>query len=120
MLGNAPIRGSLAWSRRRLRPECGGWRRDLLSGGAMSTVKLKRLPARYGALLMPLILSLFMTAIVSFVATVKTAGLADNLLPLWLGAWEISLLIAFPTLLIVLPIVRRIVGFFVEPHSPQR
>ena len=86
----------------------------------MSTVKLKRLPARYGALLMPLILSVFMTAIVSFIATVKTAGLSDNIVLLWLGAWEISLLIAFPTLLIVLPLVRKIVGFLVESHPPQR
>jgi hypothetical protein len=87
------------------------------SGGAMTTVKLKRLPARYAAVIMPLILSVFMTSIVSFIATVKTAGFTDNLLTLWLGAWEISLLIAFPTLLIVLPIVRRIVAFFVEPNS---
>jgi hypothetical protein len=74
----------------------------------------------YGVVLMPLVLSIFMTAIVSFIATVKMVGLADNLLTLWLSAWSVSLLIAFPTLLVVLPIVRRIVALFVEPSSPQR
>jgi Protein of unknown function (DUF2798) len=85
------------------------------SGGAMTAVKLKRLPARYGTVIMPLVLSIVMTSVVSFIATVKTAGFADNLLTLWLGAWEVSLLIAFPTLLIILPIVRKVVALFVEP-----
>jgi hypothetical protein len=85
----------------------------------MSTVKLKRLPARYGAVLMPLVLSIFMTAIVSFIATVKTVGMAEDIVMLWLAAWEMSWLIAFPTLLVVLPVVRRIVALVVEPHSPQ-
>jgi hypothetical protein len=92
----------------------------IASDGALSTVTFKRLPARYGVVLMPLVLSIFMTAIVSFIATVKMVGLADNLLTLWLSAWSVSLLIAFPTLLVVLPIVRRIVALFVEPSSPQR
>jgi hypothetical protein len=81
--------------------------------------KLKRLPARYGTVVMPLVLSIFMTAVVSFIATVKTAGFAENLVTLWLGAWQVSLLIAFPTLMLILPVVRRVVGFFVEPASLQ-
>lgn len=90
---------------------------QVASGGAMTTVKLKRLPARYGTVIMPLILSVVMTSIVSFIATIKTVGFAEDLLTLWLGAWEMSLLIAFPTLIIILPLVRKIVAFFVEPTS---
>ena len=84
----------------------------------MPTFKLRRLPARYGALLMPFILSLLMSAIVSFIATVKNDGITDGLMLRWLEAWEISWLIAFPTLLVVLPLVRRIVGLLVEPAPP--
>ena len=84
----------------------------------MPTFKLRRLPARYGALLMPFILSLLMSAIVSFIATVKNVGITDGLMLRWLEAWEISWLIAFPTLLVVLPLVRRIVGLLVEPAPP--
>lgn len=86
----------------------------------MPALKLKRLPARYAALLMPMILSLLMSAIVSFIATVKTAGVTPDLAVLWLSAWRISWLIAFPTLLVVLPFVRWIVAMLVEPAAPPR
>ena len=80
----------------------------------------KRLPARYGALLMPLTLSLLMSGVVSFIATLKSVGVVSNLADLWLGAWQVSFLIAFPTLLVVLPLVRRIVSLLVEPEErPQ-
>jgi hypothetical protein len=81
----------------------------------MPSLKLRRLPARYAGILMPLILSIFMSAIVSFIATLKTAGLHAGLMTLWLGAWSLSWLIAFPTLLLVLPVVRWIVTMLVEP-----
>ena len=88
--------------------------------GPMPALKFKRLPARYAALLMPLILSLLMSAVVSFIATLKTVGMTAEVVGLWLDAWRISWLIAFPTLLIVLPFVRRIVALLVEPAAPPR
>jgi hypothetical protein len=84
----------------------------------MSTVKFKRLPAHYAAWLMPLILSVMMSGIVSFIATLKHVGPVEGLVLRWLEAWEISWLIAFPTLLLVLPVVRRIVSVLVEPVPP--
>lgn len=84
----------------------------------MSTVKFKRLPAHYASWLMPLILSVTMSGIVSFIATLKHVGAVDGLMLSWLEAWEISWLIAFPTLLLVLPVVRRIVSVLVEPTPP--
>ena len=86
----------------------------------MPNIRLKRLPARYAALLMPLTLSLLMSAVVSFIATVKSVGLVSNIACLWLGAWQVSFLIAFPTLLVVLPIVRGFVALVVEPEAPPR
>jgi hypothetical protein len=85
----------------------------------MTRVGVRRLPARYGAIVMPLVLSIMMTAIVSFIATVKTLGIVENIVALWLSAWVVSWLIAFPTLLVVLPVVRRIVSLLVEPASAQ-
>lgn len=83
-------------------------------------MKLKRLPARYAALLMPLALSLLMSAVVSFIATLKSVGMVSDIASLWLGAWEVSFLIAFPTLLVVLPLVRRFVALLVEPAAPPQ
>lgn len=75
----------------------------------------RRLPARAAALLTPLLLSLMMTFIVSAISTLRSAGPDADLMPLWLGAWAMSWLLAFPTLLLVMPLVRRMVGRLVEP-----
>lgn len=80
-------------------------------------MKFKRLPARYGALIMPFVLSLFMTAVVSFIATVNAVGLTQAAIGLWPSTWMASWSIAFPTLLVVQPAVRRIVAAMVEPAA---
>lgn len=80
---------------------------------------MKKLPPKAMHFVMPLLLSLFMSSIISFVATLKAMGLAPDLFTSWLKAWGISWLIAFPAVLIVLPIVRRIAGLIVEsPGKP--
>jgi Protein of unknown function (DUF2798) len=73
-----------------------------------------KLPARYAAFVMPLLLSILMTAIVSLVSTLRSVGLVDGVFALWLGAWGMSWLIGFPTLLLVLPLVRRITAWLVQ------
>ncbi len=78
----------------------------------------KKLPHRYQAIVMPLVLSVLMSAIVSFVSTASGSGFQPGLLSLWLQAWAFSWLVAFPSLLLVLPLVRRIVAATVEqPRS---
>lgn len=75
----------------------------------------RRLPPRYAALVMPLVLSILMSLIVSGVSTLKSLGIGAAFLSTWPIAWFLSWLVAFPTLLAVLPLVRRIVGLVVEP-----
>jgi len=75
-----------------------------------------RLPARYGAILMPMVLSILMTFVVSLIATVRAIGFTEDFIIRWLPAWGLSWLVAFPTLLLVLPLVRRIVNALVEPQ----
>nr|WP_272876117.1 DUF2798 domain-containing protein [Neoroseomonas soli] len=59
---------------------------------------------------------MIMTFVVSGVSTVLALGVTDEVLARWPVAWAMSWLIAFPTVLVVLPIVRRLVGRFVEAH----
>lgn len=75
----------------------------------------RKLPARYAAIISPLMLSLLMTFIVSLISTLKSLGLHPSMPGIWMVAWGLSWLVAFPTLLVVLPIVRRIVGMLCEP-----
>jgi hypothetical protein len=75
----------------------------------------RRLPSRYGALVMPVVLSILMSLVVSGVSTLKSLGIGPDFVATWPTAWFLSWLVAFPTLLVVLPLVRRIVGLVVEP-----
>jgi energy-converting hydrogenase Eha subunit A len=74
----------------------------------------RKLPARYGALVMPLILSGMMTVIISGISTVNALGFTPVVLHDWPRAWLISWAVAFPTLLAVLPVVRRLTALVVE------
>ncbi|RTQ34857.1 DUF2798 domain-containing protein [Variovorax gossypii] len=77
-----------------------------------------KLPARYAAIVMPLLLSIFMSCIVAGIATLRSMGFAEGLLRMWMSTWGVSWLVAFPSLLVVLPVVRRIVAATVQ--SPPR
>ncbi len=74
---------------------------------------VRKLPARYGAIVTPFFLSLFMCLIVSGISTVRAIGFVHDLPIQWARSWGVSWLVAFPTLLLVLPLVRRITSLVV-------
>jgi len=63
---------------------------------------------------MPLLLSIVMTCVVSLISTLRSVGLAPDFVRLWLGAWALSWVVAFPLLLVVLPVVRAATERLVE------
>lgn len=75
---------------------------------------MRKLPARYATIVMPLLLSVLMTFIVSFISTSRGIGFGPELPRVWLSAWGLSWIVAFPTLLLVLPLVRRLTAAIVE------
>ncbi|MBM3116017.1 DUF2798 domain-containing protein [Jeongeupia naejangsanensis] len=74
----------------------------------------RKLPARYASVVMPLLLSLLMTCIVSVISTLRGIG-PGGFPQVWLAAWGLSWLVAFPVLLLVLPVVRRLTMLIVRP-----
>tara|TARA_R110000868_G_scaffold17258_2_gene76023 strand:- start:27075 stop:27227 length:153 start_codon:yes stop_codon:yes gene_type:complete len=48
------------------------------------------------------------------VVTLINMGLVDNLLTIWLRAWSISFVIAFPTIVVVAPLVKKLVDVVIE------
>lgn len=80
----------------------------------------KKLPPRYNAVAMPLVLSVLMSCLVSAVSTTANAGFRADLFSLWMKAWGISWLVAFPSLLLVLPLVRLIVVAIVQAPQARR
>jgi hypothetical protein len=68
------------------------------------------IPARFAPVLFGLILSGLMSMVVSGIATFRALGAHEGFLANWAGSWAVSWAIAFPTVLVVAPITRRIVA----------
>lgn len=72
---------------------------------------------RFAPYLFGLLLSGFMSLIVSGIATVRAVGLVHHLPMIWLEAWLTSWLVAFPVVLVVAPTVRRLVSAMVRQDT---
>ena len=66
------------------------------------------LPKRLESIAFGFLLSAMMSFLVSGIATVIAVGIGPELPLKWLAAWLPSWAIAFPTVLVVAPFVRRI------------
>lgn len=66
---------------------------------------------------MPFFLSVLMTFVVSAISTLKALGPTVEFLQTWPSSWALSWIVAFPTLLLVLPVVRRLVALVVAPPA---
>ncbi|MFB9995815.1 Protein of uncharacterised function (DUF2798) [Providencia rustigianii] len=69
---------------------------------------IPKLPVRAMFFLVPFFLSLVMSGIVSLISTIRALGFTSEIFSPWISSWGISWFIAFPTVLFVLPIARRI------------
>lgn len=72
------------------------------------------LPARFAPVVFGLILSGLMSCIVSGIAIIRTTGIVPQLPWLWFSAWLASWAVAFPTVLVVAPLTRRLVARLVK------
>ncbi len=75
----------------------------------------RRLDPKYAPILVPAIMAIAM----SFVMTTVRLGFAPNLVSAWLTSFAIGLIVAIPTAILVAPHAQRLVGRLtsVPPHS---
>ena len=76
------------------------------------------IPHRYAPIVFGFVLSMIMSAVISGVATLSAVGLSSALPMIWALAWIKSWIVAFPSVLVVAPAARRIVGRLVAPAAP--
>lgn len=69
---------------------------------------------KFAPYLFSLLLSGMMSCLVSGIATYRALGFVPNFVAEWMGAWGSSWLVAFPAVLIVAPIARRMVAMLVR------
>jgi len=65
---------------------------------------------RFAPFLFGFLLSGMMSFIISGIATFRAMGAIDGFFGLWMSAWMLSCAVAFPTVLVVAPVVRRLVA----------
>lgn len=71
------------------------------------------LPKKFAPALFGLILSGLMSLLVSGIATYRATGITAGFLGLWATGWVTAWLVAFPVVLFVAPLTRRVVGALV-------
>jgi len=74
-----------------------------------------RIPHRYAPVVTALLLSGLMSCVVSGISTLRSIGFAEILFAKWMTNWAWSWGVAFPAVIVVLPLVRGIVARIVAP-----
>ncbi|MDD2698756.1 MAG: DUF2798 domain-containing protein [Arcobacteraceae bacterium] len=67
------------------------------------------IPKRYEFVLFAFLMAAFMAGFMSFIVTIINIGFVDGLVLFWLEAYWKAFLVAFPTIMVVVPQVRKIV-----------
>lgn len=75
---------------------------------------IPKLPASCAAFVAPLFLSIVMTCLVSLVSTLSGVELSSKFASTWLAAWGASWTIAFPAMLVLTPVARRLTTLLVK------
>lgn len=60
-----------------------------------------------------------MSCIMSLVICVFNVGLVDNIIHIWLKAWAFAFSVAFPTILIISPIVHKMVSIVLKEEDEE-
>lgn len=81
---------------------------------------IPKLPAKTLPWIMPLFLSGLMSATISMINLWKNLGWSEDFFAKWFSIWLFSWLIAYPTVLIFLPVVRKICVLLVAPPASQQ
>jgi hypothetical protein len=68
------------------------------------------IPKKYEVILFAFFMSLFMSGFMSLIITYINLGFVDSFIIIWLEAYWKAFLIAFPTIIIVVPFVKKAVG----------
>ena len=70
--------------------------------------RLNLISRKYQPIVFAFFMALLMSGFMSLVVSTVNVGFADNLFFIWLKAWSVAFSVAFPTIIVVAPIVRRL------------
>lgn len=70
--------------------------------------RIPKLPAKYALIVMPFFMSGMMSGIICMVNLLRTFGWSMEVLHAWPSTWLLAWLVAFPTVLLVIPLVKKL------------
>lgn len=76
--------------------------------------RIPKLPPKYALIVAPLLMSGMMSGIICMVNLWRATGWSMQTLKAWPGAWIIAWAVAFPTVMLVMPLVKKITGKLVR------
>ncbi|MCW8933215.1 MAG: DUF2798 domain-containing protein [Gammaproteobacteria bacterium] len=62
-------------------------------------------------------MALLMSCIMSFVISVFNVGMVADIITIWLKAWGFAFMVAFPTIMIVSPVVHKLVSIVLREEE---
>ena len=77
------------------------------------------IPRKHHKVVFSFFMSLLMSCIMSFVISVFNVGLVENIVMIWLKAWSFAFAVAFPTILVVSPIVHKLVSLVLHDDDDK-
>lgn len=80
---------------------------------------VRKLDARFAPVLFGVFTSATFALIMSGVLLLVNRGLVENFIGLWMRNFVVAFLVAFPTSIVVVPLVRRVVASIVEAPRPS-
>jgi len=75
---------------------------------------MRKIDRRYAGTLLTFLTSLMMSCLMSLVVTLRHVGFVTEVWGLWMEAFPVAFAVAFPVVLIVLPLARRLVELVTE------
>lgn len=78
---------------------------------------MPKFPQRHAPILLAFFTSLFMSFLMSMIITLVNIGPQPDFLARWMHAFALAFPVAFPSIILVLPLARKLVARLVD-HSP--
>ncbi|MFA5632325.1 MAG: DUF2798 domain-containing protein [Porticoccaceae bacterium] len=72
---------------------------------------------KYQRFVFAFFMSLLMSCAMSLVISIFNVGLVHNIISIWLKAWAFAFVVAFPSIIMVAPVVQKLVELVLKKES---
>jgi hypothetical protein len=78
---------------------------------------MKMISKKYTTYVFSFFMALLMSCTMSLVISIFNVGLIEGIVSIWLKGWAFSFIVAFTTVIVVSPIVKKLVNLVIENND---